>query len=300
MINNFKNQMRRSKMHPSTFNTETGFKALKPERRTAAPDVHEGKKMHSKENQVGKIEILYEDEYLVIINKPSGLLSVGYSGSNARNAADMLEQMMRKKGTYSNHHKPFPVHRLDRDTSGVMMFALSETAQKKIMDTWQDMVKSRKYRAVTENPRPGDRIQRLAPQGLIDDPLAYNAHNIAYVPHQQKTDQDEKNSKPVKTVTARTNYRIIASGKKYSLFELELDTGRKNQIRAHLSNRGYPIAGDPNYRSRSNPFGSLALHARTLSFIHPYTEKKMTFEVPEPEEWQRTVEYQVKTTHFHS
>ncbi len=277
-------------MHSSTFNSETGFKALKPEKRTAVPDMHEVKKTHPKENQAGKIEVLYEDEYLVIINKPSGLLSVGYSGSNARNAVDMIEQMMRRKGTYSNRHRPFPVHRLDRDTSGVMMFALSEAAQKKIMDTWQDMVKSRKYRAVAENPRSGDRMHQLAPQGLIDDPLAYNAHNIAYVPRQPKTGQDEGALKPVRTVEARTNYRIIASGKRYSLFELELDTGRKNQIRAHLSNRGYPIAGDPNYRSHSNPFGRLALHARTLTFIHPFTEKKMTFEVPEPQEWHRTVE----------
>ena len=92
-----------------------------------------------------------------------------------------------------------------------------------------------------------------------------------------------------KTITARTHYRIIASGKFHTLFELSLDTGRKNQIRAHLSSKGYPLAGDENYRAKTDPFGRLALHARTLEFDHPYTGQHMKFEIPEPAEWLSTV-----------
>ena len=127
-----------------------------------------------------KITLLYEDEYIAVIYKPDGMLSVPYPGSRNRTAIDTLEQLMRKKGTFSKNHRPFVVHRLDRDTSGVMMFALTEKAQKKIMDNWQTIVTERLYRAVAENPRnPED---ALAESGLIDDEIAYNAHNIGFVP----------------------------------------------------------------------------------------------------------------------
>ena len=219
---------------------------------------------------------------------------------------------MRKKGTFSKNHRPFVVHRLDRDTSGVMMFALTEKAQKKIMDNWQTIVTERLYRAVAENPRnPED---ALAESGLIDDEIAYNAHNIGFVPKKGDRPADTaftrkallhrrtfsgreersvyernltvKNGRPqFKTISARTHYKIIARGKTHTLFELSLDTGRKNQIRAHLSSKGYPLAGDDNYRAKTNPFARLALHARTLEFTHPFTGEHKVFEIPEPEEW---------------
>lgn len=229
----------------------------------------ENKKDYGKE----RIEILYEDDDLCVINKPTGMLSCPYPGSRNRTAQDALEQIMRKKGTLNKNHKPLVVHRLDRDTSGVMMFAFNETAQKIIMDSWHEMVTERLYHAVAENPR--DESKLLPESGLIDDPLAFNAHNVGYVPKESG----------IKTVKARTNYRIIEKGKTHSLFELSLDTGKKNQIRAHLSNKGYPLAGDENYRARTDPFHRLCLHARTLEFVHPFTKKKLMFQVPEPNEW---------------
>lgn len=231
-----------------------------------------------------RIEILYEDDDLCVINKPTGMLSCPYPGSRARTAQDALEQIMRKKGTLNANHKPLVVHRLDRDTSGVMMFAFTENAQKIIMDTWHTMVTERLYHAVAENPK--DAEKELANSGLIDDPLAFNSHNVGYVP---------KDDSKVKTVSARTNFRVVERGKTHTLFELSLDTGKKNQIRAHLSSKGYPLAGDENYRAKTDPFHRLALHARTLEFIHPFTKKKMMFQVPEPTEW---IEY-VKKGDFH-
>ena len=270
-----------------------------------------------------KITLLYEDESIAVIYKPDGMLSVPYPGSRNRTAIDTLEQLMRKKGTFSKNHRPFVVHRLDRDTSGVMMFALTEKAQKKIMDNWQTIVTERLYRAVAENPRnPED---ALAESGLIDDEIAYNAHNIGFVPKKGDRPADTaftrkallhrrtfsgreersvyernltvKNGQPqFKTISARTHYKIIARGKTHTLFELSLDTGRKNQIRAHLSSKGYPLAGDDNYRAKTNPFARLALHARTLEFTHPFTGEHKVFEIPEPEEWLTFVQNNTATS----
>jgi len=256
------------------------------------------KREHKADYGKERIEILYEDEYLCVINKPTGMLSCSYPGSRARTAQDALEQIMRKKGTLNANHKPLVVHRLDRDTSGVMMFAFTETAQKVIMDTWHKMVTERLYHAIAENPKDEKKI--LPDNGLIDDPLTFNAHNVGYVPNQKNEGHFDsskmskstaieqgliKSDPKIKTVPARTNFRVIERGKTHTLFELSLDTGKKNQIRAHLSNKGYPLAGDENYRARTDHFHRLCLHARTLEFIHPFTEKKMMFQVPEPQEW---------------
>ncbi len=238
------------------------------------------KREHKADYGKEKIEILYEDKDIVVINKPSGMLSCAYPGSKARTAEEVLEKIMRSKGTCSKNHKPYVVHRLDRDTSGVMMFALNETLQKKIMKTWHKMVTERLYVAVAENPRKKE--MTLEESGLIDDELAQNSHHVGYVKH------DENDN--AKTVPARTNYKILVRGKTHSLFELSLDTGKKNQIRAHLSSKGYPLAGDENYRANTDPFHRLALHARTLEFNHPVTGEHMKFEVAEPAEWKEYVE----------
>lgn len=235
-----------------------------------------------------KIDILFEDEYICVINKPAGLLSVPNQGKG-KSALTVLEEIMRKKGTYSPKHRPLAVHRLDRETSGVMMFALTESAQKKIMDTWHQMVSERLYRAVAENPHNPKKLLPLS--GLIDDDLAFNAYNVGFVPKKPyKENEFEKGKKEFKTVPARTNFTTILRGKTHTLFELSLDTGKKNQIRAHLASKGYPLAGDKNFRAKTDNFGRLCLHARTLEFTHPFTNQKMLFEVPEPAEWKAYVE----------
>lgn len=248
------------------------------------------KREHKADYGREKIEILYQDQWICVINKASGLLSVPYPGSKVRTAQQLLENILRKQGSVNNQHQPYVVHRLDRDTSGVMMFALTEQAQKVIMDTWHQMVTERLYHAVAEKPKYKS---DLTLSGIIDDPLAQNAHNVGFVP--KKGDHD-KNGKAFKTVMARTHYKMLEIGPSHVLFELSLDTGKKNQIRAHLAAHFYPLAGDEEHRAQTNPFGRLCLHARTLEFNHPFTGEHMKFEVPEPEEW---IEY-VKKGDLHA
>lgn len=231
-------------------------------------------------------KVLFQDEYIAIIFKPSGLLSVPYQGSHGKTALEMLENYMRKRGTWTKGHRPFAVHRLDRDTSGVLMFALTYHAQQKIMNTWHQMITERLYHAVAENPSyiNSQKTRILADSGLIDAPLAKNEYHQSYVP------KDFTKNKSQQLSPARTNYKILARGNNYTLFELSLDTGKKNQIRAHLAYLGYPLAGDKNYRANTNPFNRLALHAQSIDFVHPYTGEKMHFEIAEPANWIKTVE----------
>lgn len=242
------------------------------------------KREHKADYGREKIEILYEDEWIVVINKPNGLLSVPYPGSKVRTAQSVLEELLRKRGKINSKHKPYVVHRLDRDTSGVMMFALTEQAQEIIMDTWHSMVTERLYHAVAENRNPKSKniLFDLDDEGLIDDNLAQNAHNVGYVPEKGARD---RNGHEIKTVAARTHYKKLIVGPTHTLFELSLDTGKKNQIRAHLAAHGYPLAGDEEHRSHTDYFHRLCLHARTLEFNHPFTKEHLKFEVAEPDEW---------------
>lgn len=242
----------------------------------------EYKRKHKKDYGYEKIQILYQDQYLVVINKSSGLLSVPYPGSKVRTAQSVLEQILKSQGSLNAKHKPFVVHRLDRDTSGVMMFALSQTSQEKIMNNWHTMVTQRLYHAVAECSSKKAKNEPLSEQGLIDDKLSQNAHNVGFVP---KPCDKDKNGKPFKTVEARTHYKMLIKGKTHILFELSLDTGKKNQIRAHLAYHGYPLCGDEEHRAVTDPFNRLCLHARTLEFDHPFTNEHLVFEVEEPKEW---------------
>lgn len=234
-----------------------------------------------------RIEILYQDANIIIIDKPEGLLSVPFEGCRVKTARDILEQVLRKKGEYSQKYRPLAVHRLDRDTSGVMMFATNERAQKIIMDKWHSMVKSRKYVALAENPTNFFKYGILPDSGIIDDSLSYNAHNIGYVAERglKKEMPHCTRAKNENEIPARTHFKIVKRSGRFTVFELELDTGRKNQIRAHLASKGYPIAGDKNYRAHSDPFGRMCLHARTLEYNDPWTGEEKKFEVPEPQEW---------------
>ena len=226
------------------------------------------------------MKILFEDASIVIIEKPAGILSVPYPGFRGKTIYDQLYENRRKRGLIRGKLHPYTVHRLDKDTSGVMMFALTEQAQKIIMNTWQTMVINRTYRALAETPKN----PTLQEEGTINAPLTLNAYNHSYV---DKKTQGNKKSNPQKKATkeAVTHYKILNQNKRYTMFELELDTGRTNQIRAHLSYVGYPLAGDNLYRAKTDPFNRLCLHARTLKFTHPFTKEVLSFEVSEPTAW---------------
>ena len=233
------------------------------------------------------IEILYIDQYLAVINKPAGLLSVPFPGFKGKTAQSLLEDILRKQGKANAHHRPYAVHRLDRDTSGVMMFALSQVAQKKIMDGWHKIVTERLYHALAEVPRAGSKFPPLPDpnEGWIKDGLSFNKHHVGYVKRDGeggpflRQAQDKLGSG---TTVARTHYKIIKQGSHYALFELSLDTGKKNQIRAHLAAYGYPLAGDKGHRAHTDPFNRLCLHACSLEFTHPFKHEQMAFTVAEP------------------
>lgn len=235
------------------------------------------------------MKILFEDANIVVLEKPAGILSVPYPGFRGKTIFDQLFENRRKRGLIRGKLRPYTVHRLDKDTSGVMMFALTEQAQKKIMDNWQTMVVNRTYRALAETPKN----PTLTEEGTINAPLTLNANHHSYVDKKTNTKNTFDNRKnyqdkrkPQKdTKEAITHYKILSQNKRYTMFELELDTGRTNQIRAHLSYSGFPLAGDNLYRAKTDPFNRLCLHARTLSFVHPYTKELLSFEVAEPTSW---------------
>lgn len=230
------------------------------------------------------LRILYEDRAIIVIDKPSGMLSVSYEGNNAKTALDTLISMQRRRGSYSSSLRPAAVHRLDKDTSGVMIFALNAQAKTLLMNNWQTAVIERSYRAVCANSCKNAKEMRVGLEGVIDAPLAYNAQHIAFVPKKDPSFNAHR---------AVTRYKVLARNGRFTLFELKLETGRKNQIRAHLSYIGYPVCGDSLYCAKhylaqdkaQNPFGRLALHARTISFRHPFTEETLSFTSEEPENW---------------
>ena len=242
----------------------------------------------------GNLRILFEDKYLTVVYKPENMLTVPYPGSHVRTALDVLTEIRRKRGLVHGSYKPVAVHRLDRETSGVMMFALSPECQRIIMDDWQKLVLHRYYVALAETPnvgssraggsRSGAPIVLLPDEGVIDLPLTKNAMHHSYVADAARGGKPQKNE-----VQAVTHYKVLAKDKKYTLFQLELETGRTNQIRAHLAAKKYPIAGDRQYRARTDPFHRLCLHARTLEFVHPYTHETLSFDIPEPETWRKTI-----------
>ena len=168
-----------------------------------------------------------------------------------------------------NPHNPkaqvFIVHRLDRDTSGLMLLAKSRIAKDNLQHNWSNMVLNRKYVAVLEGELEGE------PEGVVRSYLAENSKFEVY-----SVDDPEKGQLAV------TRYKVLARRRGHTLMELELDTGRKNQIRVHMRDLGHPIVGDRKYGASHSPIGRLALHARSLRFVHPITRKVMDFETPIP------------------
>lgn len=229
------------------------------------------------------VKTLYEDKYLMVVYKPEGLLSVPYEGYRGKTLLSILEEQRRKRGLVHGSFRPQAVHRLDKDTSGIMMVALTPDVQKRVMDNWQTLVTKRCYRALAELPRGPFPLEE---NGTIDAPLTKNAAHHSYVadrrPRSGKAGGADK-----ATVSAITHYTVLSRGAKYALLELELETGRTNQIRAHLAYKGCPIAGDTLYHARTNPDGRMCLHAYSLEFTHPVTGEKMSFEESEPQKWQK-------------
>lgn len=210
------------------------------------------------------LPILYEDGDLVVIDKPSGLLSVSTAFEKGETAHALLK-------AHFHPRKVFVVHRLDQDTSGVMVFALNQTTCDQLKLLFEAHHIERAYTAIVEG-----RLEK--PSGTWK---SYQLEDKQYVVHE--TDD------PSEGRLAVTHYKTLTSTRRYSLLELRLETGRKNQIRVHCQSAGHPVAGDKKYGAKTHPLKRLCLHAHLLAFQHPSTKKSMRFESPVPDEFYRII-----------
>ena len=213
----------------------------------------------------GHIDYLYEDRDIIVVVKPAGLAVIAPEGSRAKSLYDLVTDHMRRT---SPHARPALVHRLDRDTSGVMMFAKSAAGKKILMSRWNALIKERTYAALIEGALGGE-------AGVFDSWLVENRAGTVYVA--------EPGTRGA--LRAITRWRALETGPRYQLLELSLETGRKHQIRAQLSAAGHPVAGDSRYGAHGDPLKLLCLHATVLSIEHPFTHQLMRFESPCPEEF---------------
>jgi 23S rRNA pseudouridine1911/1915/1917 synthase len=206
-----------------------------------------------------KLEILYSDRDLIAINKPAGLLSVGTTKETQQHALAILRKQLSRP---SLDVKLWPVNRIDRDTSGVLLFATSKDMREAVMDKWDQAEKT--YLAIVVGcPNPS--------QGTINQPLRLD--EVEYRMHVGEH-PDAK--------SAITHYQTERSANNRSLLKVQLETGRQHQIRAHLSWMGYPVVGDPRYGTAG---GRMGLHSLRLKIIKPNSGKELVFETPAPKDF---------------
>ncbi|HSR35781.1 MAG TPA: RluA family pseudouridine synthase, partial [Desulfurivibrionaceae bacterium] len=208
------------------------------------------------------LPVVYEDDAIIVIIKPTGLLSIATEKEKQRTAYYRLNAHLKERDAAA---RIFVVHRLDRDTSGLLVFAKSEAAKRALQDQWPEVEK--RYVAVVEGV-PAE------PRGTISSCLR------------------ESKSLRVHTVRGKgdgklsvTHYEVVAAGSEYALLHITLTTGRKNQIRVHLADLGHPVAGDKKYGAVTDPVGRLALHAASLAFAHPLTGKRLALQAPVPKKF---------------
>ena len=212
------------------------------------------------------LDILYEDDYLIAINKPCGLLSISNDKEKEITAYRMVSNYVKQN---NKNNYIFVVHRLDQDTSGVLMFCKNEKIRDKMQDNWNTIVKKRGYIAIVDG--------KLSGNGTIHSYLLENKQQFVY------------SSRNKQGKEAITHYSVLKSNNNYSLVQVFIDTGRRNQIRVHLSEKGYPIVGDKKYKCKTNPIKRLCLHANILEFIHPVTKKLIHIESDIPSEFNKII-----------
>ncbi len=201
-------------------------------------------------------EVVYEDSHIIIGEKAAGLLTVGALWERENTVHHLLNQFVRK-GNSKSRKCVFVVHRLDQATSGLLIFAKSERVQQLLKDNWKNIKKT--YIAVVHGRMP-------AATGVIS---SYLVEDEDYVMHSTSAVSEGKLS--------HTAYSVVGVTNRYSLLEIDLLTGRKNQIRVHLADEGHPVVGDAKYGGADPGFSRLALHSRSIAFAHPVTQEPMFF-----------------------
>lgn len=208
-----------------------------------------------------ELDILYEDEELIAIYKPAGLLSIASDKEKEFTAYHMLTDYVKLKNP---EDRIFVVHRLDRDTSGVLVVAKNEEIKLALQEHWSDLVLERAYYALVEG-------QLKEKKGKVHSWLKKTKTLMMY-----------SSDRPGDGLEAITEYEVLEESEEYSLLDIHLQTGRKNQIRVHMKDLGHSVAGDKKYGAKTNPLKRLGLHAYKLSIKHPFTQEVMTFETPMP------------------
>ena len=216
-----------------------------------------------REKVAKNIDIIYEDKDIIVINKPSGLLTVATEKEKNKTAYHLIMEYLKKK---NKNNRIFIIHRLDKDTSGIIMFAKNERAKHLYQDNWNDIVKKRCYYAVIDGKMENK-------EGTIKSYLKENGNMVYSV-----KDRSGK--------LAITEYKVLKERKNISLLDINLKTGRKNQIRVHMKENKTPILGDLKYGEKSKLINRLALHAYKLELINPVTKKLLTFEINMPNEFK--------------
>lgn len=209
------------------------------------------------------IKIVYEDRWLVVVEKKAGILSMaaGHSSLNVKTILDQYFQQSRQ------HCQAHVVHRLDRDTSGLMIYAKDKQTELALEEDWHNIVYDRRYVAVVSGEMRED-------EGTIANWLK---DNKAYFTYSSPVDNGGK--------YAVTHFHVLRRSASHTLVEYRLETGRKNQIRVHSADMGHPVCGDVKYGNGDNPAGRLCLHAYVLCFYHPVNHRRMEFETPIPSEF---------------
>ncbi|MBQ0076199.1 MAG: RluA family pseudouridine synthase [Bacteroidales bacterium] len=217
-----------------------------------------------------QVQLLFEDDQLLVVNKERGILSVAtHPGATQQTVFSILKAYERRKNPRNG---VYVVHRLDRETSGVLVWAKNQKMQQYMRAYWRELVTKRTYIAVVEGILDKK-------EGQIRTWLTEDRQN--YVTYSSPVDDGG--------ALAITNYKVIRENSTYSLVELNLETGRTNQIRVHMASIGHPIVGDRKYGNGNSlsPVDRLCLHAQVLEFIHPATEQIVHFESPLPKEFRK-------------
>lgn len=222
----------------------------------------------TEEKRFRDISIVYEDNDIIVIDKHAGLLSISTAKENKKTAFRILSNYVKKEDPAN---LIFVVHRLDRETSGLMMFAKSIKVKELLQENWNEVVTERSYLALVEGK----------PEPWSDSITSYLRESKSLIVHSSQN--------PEKGQLAVTHYKMFKSKKEFALLKVWLETGRKNQIRVHMNQIGHPIIGDKKYGSKLDLVGRLCLHAWVLSFKHPITGELLEFKTAIPRKFSRIV-----------
>jgi len=216
------------------------------------------------EEYLCKLDIVYKDQDIIVINKPAGLLTIATDKEKRRTAYSILSKFVK---TESPDNKIFIIHRIDRETSGLLMFARSEKVKQQVQKSWNATISQRTYIGVVEG-------EVAPPGGTITSWLTESKAFIVYSSQKQGSGK-----------RAVTHYKKVMGNATLSMLQIHLETGRKHQIRVHMQDLDHPVIGDKKYGSKLSPLGRMGLHAQVLAFVHPTTGKLCSFDTGIPKKF---------------